>query len=186
VKKTVKLQGKNIYLSRYSLADIDTLNKAASHKDISRWMSEFPHPYNLKHAREFISRSRKKWLDKTEYNFSIKLKGSDELIGGVSLVNVNNKQKMAELGYWLDKVHWGQGYISEAVKTILEYAFNQVKLHRVYARVFTPNLASARVLEKSGFRFEGHEIKSILKNGRWYDMYRFAILERDFKRKNKK
>ena len=79
----------------------------------------------------------------------------------------------------MSKKYWGQEIASEALKLILDFGFKKLKLMRFYARVMHPNIASMKLLEKAGFKYEGRMRKHIFKNGKWMDELRYAILREE-------
>ncbi|MBP1912919.1 GNAT family N-acetyltransferase [Thermococcus stetteri] len=87
--------------------------------------------------------------------FSILENSTSSLVGFIGLHRIDHRDGHAELGYFLGREHWGKGYGSEAVKLALIYAFEWLNLRKVYARVYEPNVASIRVLEKNGFELTG-------------------------------
>ncbi len=91
------------------------------------------------------------------------------------------KNKKAELGYWLGKKHWGKGYVTQAVKLILNFGFNKLKLHKIYARLLAENIGSRKVLEKAGFKFEGTFKEHEYRHKRWHDVLNYGILRKDYK-----
>ena len=92
------------------------------------------------------------------------------LIGGIGLNNVVwGAFCSAFLGYKLDAAYTGQGYMTEAVRLVAEYAFTQLGLHRIEANVMPRNTASLRVVEKNGFASEGLAQKYLKINGVWED-----------------
>jgi len=83
-----------------------------------------------------------------------------------SLCNKTSLSVRPKLAYWLGEEFWGQGIATEALKAVSEHAFNEYDLCRLYAHVFEWNQASARVLEKAGYEFEGRLRKSVTKDGK--------------------
>ncbi len=83
----------------------------------------------------------------------------------------------AEIGYWLAEKHWGKGIMTGAVRIICRFGFEKLGLRRIYAAVFPGNRASARVLEKAGFVFEGRLRNLYEKGGKMIDglMYAKAV-----------
>ena len=84
-------------------------------------------------------------------------------------------RKNAEIGYWLGEEFWGRGIVTEAVKQILEFGFSNLDITRIYARTFSSNIASQRVLEKAGMKPEARFEKSIFKEGQYLDELIYAI-----------
>lgn len=115
-----------------------------------------------------------------EYFFGIFRKNDDTLIGTISLFQVlRGALQSAFIGYYLDKKHNGKGYTTEAVQLIVEYAFHDLKLHRIEAGAMPHNMASIRVLEKAGFHKEGIAQKNVRINGKWEDHQVLAIINPD-------
>ena len=132
----------------------------------------FPHPYTLSHAREWIEQTRSR---QPVSSFAIATPG--EVLGGIGLqLQRDPRIRTAELGYWLAESHWGRGIATRAVSCFSEKAFESFDLIRIYARVFETNPASARVLEKANFRFEGRLRLSVIKHGRLLDELLYSSL----------
>lgn len=79
-------------------------------------------------------------------------------------------------GYYLDLQHNGKGYMTEAVKLIVRFAFEDINLHRIEAGVMPHNIGSISVLEKAGFHKEGIAQKNVKINGKWEDHQVLAIV----------
>ncbi len=132
----------------------------------------FPHPYTHADAR--------RWLDtvvgiRPETNFAIAVE--DEAVGGVGYtIDSDVNYRSAEIGYWLGEEFWGRGITTEALIAVTEHAFSTYDLCRLYAHVFDWNPASARVLEKAGYEFEGRLRKSVTKAGQTIDQLMYAIV----------
>jgi RimJ/RimL family protein N-acetyltransferase len=80
----------------------------------------------------------------------------------------------AEIGYWLGESFWGRGIMSEAVVALTEWAFTELGLIRLHAPVYARNPASARVLSKAGYEFEGRQRARYFKDGEFIDGLMFA------------
>ncbi len=133
--------------------------------------NQFPFPYTKAHALEFIRRVNGL---KPAQVFAIDLDG--EAIGAIGLhPQTDIFLKNAELGYWLAEKYWGKGFVSIAIKKIVEYGFSSFEIDRIFARPFGSNKASQRVLEKTGFVLEARLEKIIYKNNRYEDELIYAI-----------
>ena len=102
-------------------------------------------------------------------------------IGWCSLTRWNPDHRTASLGYCLDDAAWGHGYATEAGHALLEWAFETLDLNRVQAETDTRNVASARVLEKLGFRREGTLREDCVVNGEVSDSWVFGLIRRDWR-----
>jgi len=104
-----------------------------------------------------------------------------KLIGNVALERVNWKDRCAELGIVIgEKDHWNKGYGTEAVRTLLGFAFREMNLHRVSLRVFDDNVRAIRCYEKCGFQQEGCLREAEFSNGRYRDELVMGILRSEF------
>jgi ribosomal-protein-alanine N-acetyltransferase len=102
----------------------------------------------------------------------------DKIIGSVSLSNIVTGAFLScHLGYRLDQQEQGKGYMTEAIKLITDYAFHELKLHRVEANIMPKNKASLRVVEKLGFHNEGLARQYLKINGNWEDHIHMVLLE---------
>jgi len=144
---------------------------ANNHKVWQNLRDAFPHPYTTADAEDWV---RKASGDDPMTSFAIEVDG--EAVGGIGLVpQTDIFRRSAEIGYWLSEHYWGRGIVTEAVRAFAEWAFANFDLCRLYAGVFEWNPASARVLEKAGFEFEGRMKKAVIKEGRTGDELIYAI-----------
>ena len=153
--------------------DVERLAAIANDWDIAANMRDmFPYPYERKDAESWVQRN----LAKAEpENFAIEAGG--ELAGGTGFVLFGaERQGCAELGYWLGKAFWGRGYATAACKALAQYLFDRYDLRRVEAHAHGGNLASQRVLEKSGFQREGVLRRAVIKGGEVRDVHLFGLL----------
>lgn len=111
-----------------------------------------------------------------QYRFAIVLLDTGHLIGDCNIIISNPTDHEAHIGYALHPDFWNQGFTTEAVKELIRFGFKQLKLHRIFATCDTKNLASKRVLEKSGMRYEGTFRKDKFQKGRWRDTHQFAVI----------
>ncbi len=118
--------------------------------------------------------------NKTALGWSVWLKNKDVFIGELGMNLSSPRFKMAEIHYSILPEFWGKGYATEAVHALLAFGFNGLDLHRIEAGVAIENVASIRVLEKTGMIKEGQKRKILPIRGEWKDNYQYAILEEDF------
>jgi RimJ/RimL family protein N-acetyltransferase len=101
-----------------------------------------------------------------------------ELVGAITL-RLELDDARADLGYWIGVPFWRHGYATEAVRTMLEYGFATLGLHRIHASHLTRNPASGRVMQKAGMRLEGVQRGHVLKYGVFEDLAKYGILRSD-------
>ena len=111
------------------------------------------------------------------YSFLIFRRIDDVLLGGITLSNLRRGvAQSATLGYWIGVPYGNQGYMTDSLAAILEFAFSRIGLHRIEAACLPANEASRRLLLRSGFREEGYAREYLRISGRWQDHQLFAIL----------
>lgn len=161
----------NILLRPLVDSDKNRLAELCNNKKIwDNLRDSIPFPYTVNDAVNFIKLCQKQDQNVT---FAIEFKG--ELCGVIGLVKQTDIYKhSAEIGYWIGEPFWGKGIATAAVNLIVGYGFNDLNLVRIYTAVFDFNKASQKVLRKAGFILEGIFDKSVSKNGRIFDEYRYA------------
>jgi len=153
--------------------DEASLVRYANNRKIWRNLrDEFPHPYTLADARQWIERAS---VVGPETSFAIVLAGA--AAGSIGLrLRDDIYRRSAEIGYWLGEEFWGRGIATEAVRALTGYAFASFDLCRIYAGVFEWNPASMRVLEKAGYELEGRLRQSVTKDGQTIDELLYAVI----------
>ncbi len=140
-----------------------------------------PYPYPPGAAESWIQATQATAAHGEEYTFAIRLKqadGQDRFMGAIG-IGADADAYRGQVGYWLGKPHWGQGYMTEALCRVIRFGFDELALHRVYATHFDFNPASGRVMQKAGMRYEGTQRGYLLKDGRYVDALLYAILRTD-------
>ncbi|MFC0189495.1 GNAT family N-acetyltransferase [Fictibacillus aquaticus] len=149
-------------------------NKAFFEKTSAERKSEF---YTLEGTKERIASYGESAEKDEDYFFGIFKNDDGSLIGTINLFAVmRGSIQSAFTGYALDEKHNGKGLMTEALKLIIDYGFNELKLHRLEAGVMPHNMGSLRVLEKAGFEREGYNRKNVKINGQWEDHVHLAIV----------
>lgn len=129
-----------------------------------------------------IERSVREWSADRNFAFGIFDARSDELVGRLALSNVvRGAWQNTTLGYFVGHEHNGRGHCTAAVALGLEFAYETARLHRVQAATMPRNAASARVLAKNGFTFEGVARRYLRINGRWEDHNVYSLTVEDWR-----
>lgn len=146
------LAGRLCRLRPYRSDDAAAVSLVADDFMVARWMTRaFPHPYSLADAEWWIAHAN--GGGRGRY-FAVEVDG--KIAGGIGVEPYGaEREGCAAFGYWLGRDYWGRGIGTDAARTLSDAALRGGSLRRLEARVFAPNTASARVLEKSGFTLEG-------------------------------
>ena len=151
--------------------DAPALAKYGNNRAVWRniW-DQHPYPYTIADAEEWIAYAMQQ---EPETIFAIASAG--EAIGCIGMLPQSDLARLsAEVGYWLGEPFWNLGITTAALKALTEYAFTDLGLVRLYATVMEWNPASARVLEKAGYEYEGLLRKSAIKDGQIIDQRLYA------------
>src|SRR6266498_3640156 len=123
----------------------------AQDKAVTRYLTWRPHQ-RIEQTQEFVQSCLSAWEYETRFPYMITLKENDKVIG---MIDPRIEGPKVGIGYVAARAHWGNGYITEATRAIVEWAFQQPSIYRVYATTDVENVASQRVLEKVGMQCEG-------------------------------
>ena len=165
-----------VKIRSWKLSDAKDLAAALSNKNVQNNLRDgLPYPYTEKDGAEFISAMLN--ADKND-TFAFAITADEKVIGSIGVFRqANIHRKTAELGYYIAEEYWGKGIMTEAVRQICNYVFENSDIIRIYAEPFATNIASCRVLEKAGFQFEGTLRSNAVKNGKVMDMKMFSLLK---------
>ena len=155
--------------------------REASRDFLTPWEPTWP-PDDLTRAsyRRRIRRYAEDQRSDLAYPLFVFRKSDNVLLGGLTLANLRRGCAQAgSLGYWMGAPHAGQGYMTAAVKLVIPFAFETLRLHRVEAACIPGNVASVRLLEKTGFRREGFAREYLCIDGAWQDHLLYARLKHD-------
>ncbi len=108
--------------------------------------------------------------------WGIALKGESKLIGTIGFWNIMPEHYRAEIGYTIHPDHGGKGLMQEAMKVVLDYGFETMKLHSVEANVNPDNAPSIKLLERNGFVKEAHFKENWYYNGRFLDSAIYSLV----------
>jgi RimJ/RimL family protein N-acetyltransferase len=161
-------------LREWRTTDAEALALQANDRRI--WLNlrdAFPHPYSVEDAKRFIGAA----MARVPASF-LAIVVADHVAGGIGYTLHGDVERVgAEIGYWLGPEHWGRGLATTAVLALTAHAFGtHPELRRLYAVPYATNPASARVLQKAGYRCEGTLRQSALKDGRILDQWMYSLV----------
>ena len=123
----------------------------AQDEQVTRFLTWQPHR-SIDETRRYMQACKIAWREGTAFPWALLRKSDDRLIGSIEL---RIDQHTVEIGYVIARSFWGQGYASEAARSLVDWAYAHPAIYRVWASCDAENMASARVLEKAGLVFEG-------------------------------
>ncbi|MFC3862613.1 GNAT family N-acetyltransferase [Deinococcus antarcticus] len=155
-------------------ADLPTPVTYRNDPDVARYQG-WPLPSTLEQEQHLISSSalgREGWVQR-----GITLKNGESIRD----LGLNRRGPQAELGITLARHAQGHGYASEAIRALLNFTFQDLKLHRVHASIDPRNHALGQLLRHAGFRHEGTHLKSYWHRGEWADDTVYAVLQEEWR-----
>ncbi len=176
-----KIEGYGLRIRKIKRSDAHSIATNINDKELIDRLANphIPYPYTIEDAKKFIAHAIWGWKKGTQYVFVIEKE--DKFIGVCDLHEVDKHNSNAKVGMWIGRKWWGKGYGTSALKLILEFAFKDLKLHRVEGIAFEWNTASRRIMEKCGFKFEGLRRESFKLKGKYQNEAIYGILANEFK-----
>jgi ribosomal-protein-alanine N-acetyltransferase len=173
------LETARLVLRPFTVADAPDIERLAADRDIASTTRSIPHPYPAGTAVRWIARHAENFAQGRFVNFAIVRHADHTLVGSIGL-GFHLEDDRAEMGYWIGKPYWNQGYTTEAAIAVLGYGFAQRGLHRIYAEHLTRNPASGRVMQKIGMQHEAHLREHMKKWGVYEDLEVYGILRSEY------
>ena len=175
---TLPLQTARLALRPHHESDVDALHRIYSQPDVARYLLE--DPWTPSTAAEKVSKRLARMdLDGPDGALALVIERELAPIGDVALWYTDRECRVAEIGWVLDPDHGGQGFAVEAVRSVLDLAFDHYRLHRVAAQMDARNTASAKLAASAGMRHEAHLRQNWWSKGEWTDTAIFGMLAAD-------
>lgn len=172
------LETARLILRPFTLADAPEVQRLAGDPAVADTTLNIPHPYPDGAAEEWISTHQRQFEQGTGVIFAVTLRETGALVGATSLLGISRQHQNAEMGYWIGKPYWNQGYATEAARALIVYAFDELGLHKVYAHYLVRNPASGRVMQKAGMAYEGTLRQHVQKSGVFEDLKMYGLCQK--------
>lgn len=139
-----------------------------------------PFPYQNENAEFWIHELvNKGFEEKKNFTFAIREKENPKLIGAIG-IHLDKVHLKAEIGYWIGKDFWNKGFVTEAVREIIRFGFQDLGLNKIYATHFPHNPASGKIMQNCGMKLEATLKQEYFKNGKPLDVLKYSVLKQDF------
>ncbi|QDQ01963.1 GNAT family N-acetyltransferase [Lysinibacillus fusiformis] len=173
-----QLSTKRLLLRKMKKSDAHHLFKIWSDPDVTKFMniSNFTHEGQ---AHEMIDLLEELALNHQAIRFTIIELASNEIVGSCGFNSFDFENARAEIGYDIAKAYWGNGYAPEGIMALINYAFTNLALNRIEAKVEPENVNSIKVLEKLNFTFEGTLRQYEKSNDVFQDINSYSLLRCD-------
>ena len=180
-----RLETNRLIIREFEGGDWKAIHEYASDPEVVKFMEWGPS--SEAQTREFVGEAiaSSGVIPRINYHLVVALRDSGRIIGSGRIGISNPANRGADIGYSFRRDEWGKGYGTESAVALLAFGFESLKMHRIMATTHPLNKASGRVLEKSGFRYEGRRREDKLVRGEWRDTLVFSILEQDWANRKK-
>ncbi|OAH59241.1 MULTISPECIES: GNAT family protein [Bacillaceae] len=172
------LRTERLYLRKMTEADSPCLFKIWSNPDVTKFMN-IENFSGENQAKEMINFLNELSAQNKAMRYTIIEAKTNQILGSCGFNTLDYENMKAEIGYDLDSTFWGNGYGTEAVSCLVDYAFEHLNFIRIEAKVEPENLNSIKVLQKLGFTFEATLRKSEKSKDRFIDLNTYSRLKTD-------
>ena len=179
-KGTNTINTKRLTLRRFTVEDAQQMyDNWAKDPRVTRFLTWEPHA-SPEVTAELLSEWSAAYISPSNYSWVMEFDG--QCIGSISVVRYSDKHEYAELGYCMGYDYWNKGLMTEAVKAVIAFLFDEVGCHRIMIRHAVRNPASGRVAQKCGLTYEGTQREAFKnRDGEYLDIAFYSILKNECK-----
>jgi RimJ/RimL family protein N-acetyltransferase len=172
------LKTHRLVLREFRADDFDTLYDLQCRPESVR----FEPDKDANDVRDYIEKALEQAQNqpRTHFRFAITIRPDDTVRGFIGLALNIAEIRDWEIGWFVHPDEWGKGYATEAARRVMDFAFNELDVHRMIAFCNAGNAASERVMQKLGMRHEATMLQTRLLRGQWCDELLYAILEKEW------
>lgn len=175
------IDGQRIRLRRVTEDDVDALYRIFSNPEVMRYWSSTPLTDRTA-ATKLLEEIHDGFRRRAMMKWGVARRSDNQIIGTTTLFNLDLNNRRCEVGYGLDRAEWGNGYMNEALRALLEYAFTTLNLHRIEADVDPRNTGSIKTVQRLGFQQEGYLRERWQVGGEIQDALFFGLLRPEWDR----
>ena len=161
-------------LRPWKMQDAAALAQNANNQKIARNMRDgFPFPYTIDDAYTWLKMASKEFR-----HLLLAIEVDSVAAGGIGIIFKDNVYRLsAEIGYWVGEPWWNKGITSEAIQKLSEHIFTNTNIVRLYADIFSGNIASMKAISKAGYHLEAINKNAVYKDGILLDQHVYCLLK---------
>ncbi len=178
-KNLPQIETEHLILRQFNHNDVGDVFEYAKEPDITKFVIWYPHTSKYE-SLEFINNTVEAYIKNKPAPWAIEWKENSKVIGSIGFNNLDIINEKAEVGFALSKKYWGKGITLEALNSIIDFSFSNLKLYRIEAHCMIENKASARVLEKAGMKYERTLREFAKVKNKFISAMFYAILKSDW------
>lgn len=173
------LETNRLILRGFGENDIDDVFEYASIYKVTEYLPWETHQ-TIDDTKAFLQITKENFTKHDNIDFAIVLKSENKVIGGISIRKWNNPNRCADIGYVLSPNYWRMGIITEAIKRIIKFGFEELNANRIEAHCDEKNIGSYSAMEKAGMKYEGTLREKTFMKGKFINARFYSILKSEF------
>ena len=150
-----------------------------SRASLAPWLPWVPLNDSLEASRRYTDACERDWDEGRALRFYLRPRDRPDFLGVITLEGIGRPHRSCDLGYWLHRSQRGQGFMTEAARRVISFAFQTIGLHRIRCAAAVNNQASRSVVEKLGFKHEGIARDAEFVDGGWITHATYSLLSTD-------
>ena len=174
------LESDRLRLVQFEERHLEAMFLLRTSDDVMRFV-ERPRPENIEEVREMLMNNKELAEKKEGIVWVVELKEEQILAGTIGFWRMKKEHHRAEIGYMILPQYWKQGIMSEALREVLRYGFDVMRLHSIEADINPENSASATILERNGFSREAFFKENFYWKGKYLNSAIYSLLVQDYK-----
>jgi len=178
-----QLETERLILRAYKSSDLNLMHHIKSDKGVLKYLDRKPSK-DVSETQKSIDLINTSFDEGRAINWIIELKETHESIGDLGIWNIDFKNARGEIGYALRESAWGKGYMTEALKAVIDFGFNQFNLHSFEANINPLNNGSRKLLQRLNFKKEAFFKESYYFDGHFLDSEIYSLIEKWFNEHN--
>lgn len=175
----IELRGQDVLLRDFRHGDAAAALRVVGDDAVTRWLSFDSRDHVGVQAMLDAAIERAQQEPRTEFYLAVAIPAMDDLIGFARLAYAG--VKAGKLGYAIRADQWGHGYATDAARTLIDFGFGQLGLHRISAAIGPDNTASIKLVERLGMSPEGRIRDHVFTNGAWRDSVLYSVLAHEWR-----
>lgn len=159
-----ELLTERLTLRKMMVIDSQDMYEYASRNDVTKYLTWYPHP-DRGYTKQYLQYLGNRYAAGMFYDWAVVFEPDCKMVGTCGFTSFNCAFDSAEVGYVLNPDYWGRGIATEALERVLQFGFEELRLHRIEAKFIQGNEASLRVMERVGMTLEGYLREGMLIKG---------------------
>jgi [ribosomal protein S5]-alanine N-acetyltransferase len=174
-----RLETPRLIIRQATQKDVTDIFVYSSDTEVTRYLRWRPHQ-TIPETKKYIDEVLRQYNEGRDGPWLLENKNNHIVIGQIHLMEIEIKHQKAKVGFVLSKSYWNKGFMTEALRMILEYSFRDLGMNRIEGWCVAQNRAGMKVMEKSGMRKEGELREYQFQKGMFWDFSVYSILRKEF------